>query len=512
MVTLYDWQEECLKKWKEASYRGAIEVTTGSGKTLLAAIAIKRRIEETNGNIKIYIIVPRIPLLTQWKKTLEYVGLNSATIQNREKIIPAEISIFTINRARDRLPLIIEKDMIENKNVLLILDEFHHYGSTANYHIFDFMHSPSYKRNLYSTLGLSATAEVSTLKSKLIPAIGPLFFKYELKLALKDEVVNNFVLFNIAIKLNEEERQEYDDLTDRITKLFSILRKKAPNITKQRLTIEELIFRIRETGDHELIELVEILKSYLIERRATIATANSRLTIVPQILASLREEDKILIFTERIIQVEDLFFLLTQKGYNCVRYTSEMDKYERNRNLSAFRDGERRILIACKALDEGLDVPDCNVGIFLANTSAKLQRIQRSGRIIRKGKNKLPSVLYYIFCDDTVEASSLLPFLNDNLAIANAKVISSGEIFNPKYYERILVLLERLKKDKWTQTSKNQLLSLIEYGNIRPEQFKSKEELIALRNNSQDPFYRSFLSLMILLATVAPYSKASTKT
>lgn len=506
MVTLYNWQEECLNKWKEVSYRGLIEVTTGSGKTLLAAVAAKKRSEETNCNIKIYVIVPRIPLLEQWKKTLEYVGIKNAIIQNKEKIIPAETSIFTINRARDKLPLLIEQDMKNGKNILLILDEFHHYGSCANYHLFDFIHSPFYKQSLYSVLGLSATAEVNTLRNKLIPVTGPLFYKYELKLALQDNVVNNFVLFNIAIELNKEEREEYDELTEKITTLFRILNQKVPSICKQKLSIEELMLRVKETKNQELIDFVMGLKGLLLERRAIIATANSRINTVPQILETLRREDKILIFTERIVQVEDLYFILTKRNYKCVRYTSEMDKYERNRNLNAFKDGEKNILIACKALDEGLDVPDCNVGIFLANTSTKLQRIQRSGRIIRKKKNNLPSIFYYIFCDGTVEDCTLLPFLHDNLAIANAKVINSGEIYNPQYYERIFVLLEKLRKEKLSEISKQKLISLIKYGNIRPEQFKTKEELMELKNNSDDPFYRSFLSLMILLVTVAPYT------
>jgi superfamily II DNA or RNA helicase len=504
MVTLYDWQEECLNKWKEVSYRGLIEVTTGSGKTLLAAVAAKRRREETNFTLKIYIIVPRIPLLEQWKKTLEYVGLGNAVIQNMTQIIPSEISIFTINRARDKLPLLIEQDMKENKKVLLILDEFHHYGSPANYHLFDFMLSPYYKQSLYSSLGLSATADVSTLKSKLIPAIGPLFYKYELNFALQDKVVNDFVLFNIAIELNKEEREEYDDLTDRITKLFGVLHREAPNLTVKKMPIEELILRIHETKNQKLIDLANGLKSLLLERRTIIATANSRIKTIPEILKTLREDDKILIFTERILQVEDLYFLLSQKGYKCARYTSAMDKYERSRNLTAFKEGEISILITCKALDEGLDVPDCNVGIFLANTATKLQRIQRSGRIIRKRKNKLPSVLYYLFCDDTVETPSFLSTLPENLAVANTKVINSGEIFNPQYYERVLVLLEKLKKEKTSEKHKYEILSFIKYGNIRPEQFKAKDELITLRNKSKEPFFRSYLSFMILLVTVAP--------
>jgi hypothetical protein len=66
------------------------------------------------------------------------------------------------------------------------------------------------------------------------------------------------------------------------------------------------------------------------------------------------------------------------------------------------------------------------------------------------------------------------------------------------------VLLEKLKKEKTSEKHKYEILSFIKYGNIRPEQFKAKDELITLRNKSKEPFFRSYLSFMILLVTVAP--------
>ncbi len=284
------------------------------------------------------------------------------------------------------------------------------------------------------------------------------------------------------------------------------MKTKAPSLLNQKLTIEEYLHRVRATGDEGLINLADTIMAYILERRGVIATAKSRLSAAQTILETVKEEDKILIFTERIRQVNELYYLLTEEGYTCTRYTSNMEKEEKKRNLNAFRDGEKRILIACKALDEGLDVPDCTVGIFLANTATRLQRIQRSGRIIRKGHNKLPSLLYYLYCDNTVEDKSFLYQIGGDINIGYAKVLDTGEIYNQKYYERIFALLERLKDEK-KNASRRELLPLITYGNIRPEQFRTKEELTALLNSSTDPFFRSYLSLMIILGQVAPYTR-----
>ena len=53
-----------------------------------------------------------------------------------------------------------------------------------------------------------------------------------------------------------------------------------------------------------------------------------------------------------------------------------------------FREGVIDILVTCKALDEGLNVPDTSVGIIVASTKSVRQRIQRMGRILRTSEGK----------------------------------------------------------------------------------------------------------------------------
>ena len=44
--------------------------------------------------------------------------------------------------------------------------------------------------------------------------------------------------------------------------------------------------------------------------------------------------------------------------------------------------------MTCRALDEGLNVPDTSVGIIVASTKSVRQRIQRMGRILRTSEGK----------------------------------------------------------------------------------------------------------------------------
>jgi hypothetical protein len=52
-----------------------------------------------------------------------------------------------------------------------------------------------------------------------------------------------------------------------------------------------------------------------------------------------------------------------------------------------FRRGDVRVLVSVKALVEGIDVPDADLGLSVASTSSARQRIQTMGRILRAARD-----------------------------------------------------------------------------------------------------------------------------
>ena len=50
------------------------------------------------------------------------------------------------------------------------------------------------------------------------------------------------------------------------------------------------------------------------------------------------------------------------------------------------------VLLTCRALDEGFDLPDIEVGIVASMTKSPRQRIQRLGRILRKVDGKIAEI------------------------------------------------------------------------------------------------------------------------
>ncbi len=61
------------------------------------------------------------------------------------------------------------------------------------------------------------------------------------------------------------------------------------------------------------------------------------------------------------------------------------------------------MLAAPRVLDEGIDVPQADVGVILATTRSKRQIIQRMGRIIRPKSDGRLATFLVLYVTDTAE-------------------------------------------------------------------------------------------------------------
>ena len=68
---------------------------------------------------------------------------------------------------------------------------------------------------------------------------------------------------------------------------------------------------------------------------------------------------------------------LDRRGERVSIYHSHLAPTIRRRNLELFKLGHVSTLVTCRALDEGLNVPDASVAIIAASTRSTRQRIQR---------------------------------------------------------------------------------------------------------------------------------------
>jgi superfamily II DNA or RNA helicase len=364
------WQLEALKTWISNDSRGVVAVTTGAGKTFFAYLCILdlfKRIPDGS----VLIIVPTLALLDQW-----YVGVQEELHVAEDQIAAfsgrnrprasARVNLMVIDTGRELGP-----EVAANGRTFLIVDECHRASGPKN--------SLALRGPHVATLGLSATPEGTyddAFEERVAPAIGPVIYRYGYDQAHADKVIVPFALTNVRVPLTSIESREYEAISDRIAKAFAQ----------------------RERG----LDVDERLKRLLIRRAGISANARNRVPVAVK-LAVDAAGSRTIIFHERISAAEDICNGLRTAGLNVALYHSKLSDALRRSNLRLFRRGGTDVLVTCRALDEGFNVPEARVAIIASSTASPRQRIQRLGRILRPARGKQRAMVYTIYATDPEE-------------------------------------------------------------------------------------------------------------
>ena len=358
--SLRKWQLIAWNEFKKNLYKGIIEVATGGGKTIFALYAFQELLKK-NIDLKMLVVVPTTALQDQWFVNFrEDFGLsedNIAFLNSRSNDRDLKlVNIIVINSARE---LKISDKIRES--VFLVVDECHRAGSDEN--------AKALVGSWQFTLGLSATPErqydEGTAKY-LVPALGTLIYSYSVEEALADGVLVPFQLLNVEVPLMPEERAEIDSLTKSIAR--------AMNNFDAEIQVEALLRR----------------------RARAYNNARYRVPVTVKIMESHRG-DRTMIFHESIKAAEEITELLVEAGHSAAVYHSKISDARRRENLRLFRIGVIDVLVTCRALDEGANMPETRVAIIAAATSSNRQRIQRLGRVLRPHPSKKFSSVYSLF-------------------------------------------------------------------------------------------------------------------
>lgn len=317
----------------------------------------------------VYIIVPTKTLQDQWASNLisfTDVRINEISFDYKR---PFKINILTNLSARK-----IDFSKI-SENFAVIFDECHRYGTENNMYLLG--------QKFIGKLGLTATLDRKYddgVNQFLIPNIGKIIFDYNLKIAMREGVVEEYKLINLRTYFNEQEQSEYDNLTTKISKLYA-------TSFKHRIETNSNI------SSNKNLELLIFKRSRLVndtEQRAYVAA---------KIILANNKRKKI-VFCESIEQAELIQKICRENQLETLVYHSKLNRYQRISNLINFSKNYYHTMIGCKALDEGFDVPDIDFGIIVSQSTTSRQRIQRLGRTIRKFERKLKPVIYTLYTTD----------------------------------------------------------------------------------------------------------------
>lgn len=444
---LYPWQETCLKHWFANNGRGIVQAVTGSGKTLLALTAAQQLEQKLKKPLQVKIVVPTSSLMWQWNRALreflrpcdgyhKNIGLRGDGCKSSPD---RKYMIYVINSARYELARQILTELKQGNFVLLIADECHHYSSGQNQLIFEFL--PYIKENeaQFFSLGLTATLPSGQAGKDLCALLGKKVYTYGMSEASASHTVSKYDVFHIELAFRNDERNTYDELTEQLHLIYAKLLQRHPIL--EDLGHKERFEQLRQlcgSSDPQTAQMAAAWLGLTFKRKNLVCLASARMLCVGSLVRRLADQwtpgERILIFGERIRQADDLYLQLSAQYPGRVgRYHSQMGPQANKNTLERFRSGDLRILIACKSIDEGIDVPDASIGIILSGTSTQRQRVQRLGRIIRRQEGKNRALLYYLHIEGTTEESFFLPEHGETRSFDLKFCSEDQSFFHPAY-------------------------------------------------------------------------------
>lgn len=363
---LRDYQEEALEAWKRNSFRGVIALPTGAGKTVIAVKAI------ADLGLRTLVVVYTKEQLHQWIEKLRELtdipGAAVAAFYSEEKRL-GPVTVTTYQTAHRHV-----RDLAFRFS-FLIVDEVHHLPAEKFKTIALGVYAP-YR------MGLSATVVREDGKHvELFPLMGGVvYYKSPDELAEKGYIAR-YVVRIVRVELKPEEKAKFEELR----KLYKALAQGVP--------FQELVKRAL-AGDLTAARALKVHSDML----KLVHMSKAKEEAVKRIVAEeLGKGSKILVFAQYVDQAEELGRLL-----GAPVLTGETETKERRRALEEFRRCERGVLVLTTVGDEGLDVPDANVGIIVAGTGSRRQYVQRLGRLLRPGPGKIAR-LYEIVTKGTGE-------------------------------------------------------------------------------------------------------------
>jgi len=414
----YDrWQAEALAAWEQAGRIGIIEAVTGSGKTHVAIEALAR-LHAQDRWLNTVVIVPTLPLMEQWYEKLtrsrRFPDDRVGRIGGRYReifTIPPLAYVMTVQSALHHAPELLrhcwDPSFEGRYKSFLIADECHHYIDAP---VWKKIIRPPYEWTY--RMGLSATIEPYE-----VDGLGKIVMTYSFRDAYRDRLVPSFDLLNVGVDLTAPESERYLDLSDKIREQW-------------RRVFKEYRYELRYVPDHwsfrELQRLMGKLGSgkepeierlfLLLFKRAEIHyMAEYKMNLAERTVAQFAAAGrKTLVFFERIAAADWVNDNVPLRAAKCLQgrlasnpqvwcrtYHSGMDRKERDRVLEEFRTQKSGALLACRSLDEGVDVPDVDGAVLIASTQAARQRIQRIGRTLRRGNGCKRPIIVTLFAKGT---------------------------------------------------------------------------------------------------------------
>lgn len=361
------YQTEAVAAWRAAGRRGTVVLPTGSGKSVVAELAIA---ETKRGAL---VVAPTLDLVGQWYDRLRRAFGHEVGVVGGGHHEVHDLTVTTYDSAWAHMP------RLGDRFGLLVFDEVHH------------LPAPTYRGAAEASiapfrLGLTATYErEDQLEHTLDALIGPVVFRREI-VDLTGDFLAEYETVCLTVHLPPDELERYQEARRVFT---SFLGQHRIPIGKPGGWQVFLRHAARSRAGRAAFKAFQ-------ESRAIAHGTESKLDL----LAELLEDEagrRVLIFTN-----DNATAWKVSREFLVPCITHQTDLKERRALLAAFEEGRLPVLATSRVLNEGVDLPSAEVAIVLSGTGTVREHVQRLGRILRPGHGK-QAVLYEIVAAGTAE-------------------------------------------------------------------------------------------------------------
>lgn len=322
------------------------ESGTGSGKSIIMSAIVDSFLsvnKKWNKDRHVYFLVDENFLLYQFSNHLENMHIPHDLITSGKKEgRPVNVHVATIQSLRRHHP--------KNEPSLFIVDEAHFSTSPSFMDLFE-------KYPDAKILGFTASPETGAGKG------------------LSLESGNGIFDIMVESPVSMRELTEGIEITDECG--VTTLEKYLVPIRYFGVPIKGIENLHIRTGDYKNDEVEKLLK-----QRGTFGDSINEMRKFPHI------ENHILYFCKSVKACYDMEVILNSNGYTTAVLEGSLTKTQRKKIMKDFASGKAQILVTCRMVLKGVDIPKLSMAVDLAPTPSRGTLRQKIGRGTRKAEGK----------------------------------------------------------------------------------------------------------------------------
>lgn len=354
-------QKSALNKWAGQGFIGSVIAGTGFGKSRVGVLAVQYALKD-GGNA--LILVPTVQLQDQFIEEFDKWGVSHENVE-----VMCYQSAYKL----------------KNKHYSIVVCDEIHLGLSPEYRKF-------FENNKFNMLlCMTATLPEELEYRELLDKIAPTAYKITLDKCVKLGIVSPYEITCVPVKLTDEEAEEYKKINNKfIYWKYQLGNFDAFNEAKRILASKSA------TG----VQMQAAVQFYRLirARKQIVDFADNKINKFQQIYAA-NTDKKILVFGG----ANDFTDKLCDSIPGGMAYHSKKTKKQKELALESFKNDDINVLFSTKALNQGFDVPNANMGILCGITSKSLSMIQRVGRLIRFQEDKIGKIVIIYVADSQEE-------------------------------------------------------------------------------------------------------------